>query len=76
MQFEEKTQMYNIMGIDDCVAATPNDFVEIALRLAHNSILREMLTSRILAANFRLFEDRNSISEWDRFLTAVSLPQL
>ena len=65
--------MYEKMGMprDCCVASDPREYVNLALQLAHNQQLRSRLVSRILASNYRLFEDERAVDEWDRFLSAV-----
>ena len=41
------------------------------MRLAHNPTQRAGLAARILAMNYKLFEDDGAVAEWDRFLAAA-----
>ena len=65
--------MYQKMGLKDCgcVAKDEKDYVSIALKLAHNPSARAKIASRILASNYKLFNDQQAIIEWDRFLSSV-----
>lgn len=65
--------MYDKMGVprEWCVASTAKEYVNLALQVAHNPQLRSRLVSRILASNYRLFQDQDAIAEWDRFLTTA-----
>jgi hypothetical protein len=65
--------MYDKMGVprEWCVASSAKHYVQLALGVAHNPTLRSRLVSRILASNYRLFEDREAIVQWDHFLTTV-----
>lgn len=42
--------------------------------MAHNHQIRSRLVSRILASNYRLFEDETAVEEWDKFLSSVVAP--
>jgi hypothetical protein len=59
------------MGIKSLVASSPQEYVSLALKVTHNSQFRSRVVSRILANNYRLFNDRLAISQWDKFLTAA-----
>ena len=59
--------MYRKMGISDCIAATPDHYVEIAVRLGGDRNLRDEVKARILAASPRLYEDRQVVREFERF---------
>ncbi|HEX3315620.1 MAG TPA: hypothetical protein VHR72_12045, partial [Gemmataceae bacterium] len=67
--------MYRKMGVMDCVAHSPEEYVEIAVHLAEDPAHRNAVRARILAANDVLYEDREAVSELDRFLQeAVAAP--
>lgn len=48
--------MYREMGIEECVAASPRDYVDIALRLGREPAYREELSRRIAQRSARLFD--------------------
>jgi predicted O-linked N-acetylglucosamine transferase (SPINDLY family) len=60
--------MYRAMQVMDCVAGTPDEYVEIALRLATDAGYREAIGAKIRAAAGRLFEDLDAVRELERFL--------
>jgi len=62
---------YLKMGLGDCIAGSPGEYVELAVRLATDPTFRESLQSRIRAANHVLFEDRESLHEIEDFLVAA-----
>lgn len=65
--------MYRKMGIGDCVAQSPQEYVDIAVRLGTQPDLRLAVRDRILAANTVLYEDKRVVQEFERFFTeAVS----
>jgi predicted O-linked N-acetylglucosamine transferase (SPINDLY family) len=69
--------MYRATGIDDCVAATPERYVEIALRLANDPAWREQIGARIRERNHVLFENIagvNELAEWLGDITSRPAP--
>lgn len=63
---------YRKMGILDCVARDPDDYVELAVRIATTPALREDLRRRILAACGTLYSDRAAVTELANFLRGVA----
>lgn len=61
--------MYRKMGIGDCVAQSPQEYVDIAVRLGTQPDLRLAVRNRILAANTVLYEDKRVVQEFERFFT-------
>jgi predicted O-linked N-acetylglucosamine transferase (SPINDLY family) len=59
--------MYRKMGILDCIAADPRQYVDVAVRIATDPAHAQMLRRRILARNPVLFEDREVVDEFERF---------
>ena len=55
--------MYAQAGIDDCVARSPEHYVELALACAADPGLRAGLRARLLAAAPALFETRRAVDE-------------
>jgi hypothetical protein len=49
--------MYRAMHVLDCVARTPQEYVEIAVRLGTDPDYRAAASKKILAAHEVLFED-------------------
>lgn len=58
---------YRLMEIDNCTAATHDEYVEIALRIANDPAEREAAKKKILAANHLIFEDDRAAAEWETF---------
>jgi uncharacterized protein (TIGR03032 family) len=55
--------LYRSVGIEDSIAATPEAYVEIAVRLATDPAARSALRTRILAAVPEVFENRFAATE-------------
>ena len=61
---------YRQMGVMDCVASSPANYVEIAVQLGTDSWYREQIKAKILAANNLLYEDVKVVREWEQFFMA------
>lgn len=57
---------YKIMGVMDCVASDPKQYVVIALRLATDTDYRATVVKRIRAASGLLFENLEAVRELER----------
>ena len=67
--------MYRKIGIPDCIAGSPEQYIEIAVRIATLAPYRQALRERILSRNHVLFEDNRVVAEFERFfLGAVGRP--
>lgn len=58
---------YKKIGVMDCVAIDSDEYVKIALRLGTDSMYREMIKAKILAANYSLYEDMEAVQELAQF---------
>lgn len=58
---------YRQMGLLDCVAASPQEYVDIAVRLGTNPACRAEIKAKILAANAVLYDDRQAVQEMADF---------
>ncbi|MGH8672550.1 MAG: tetratricopeptide repeat protein [Burkholderiales bacterium] len=58
---------YKLMAITECVAAGPEDYVSIAVRLGTDVSFRQEIRARILARNSVLFNNHDVIPELKRF---------
>lgn len=63
--------MYLKMGISDCIAASAEDYIDIAVRLGTDARVRGDLRARILACNGALYEDPRVLSEFERFFVGA-----
>ncbi len=59
--------MYKKMGLHECIARTPDEYVGISVRLGTDRKFREEVKSRILSRSMVLFEDPEVVSEFERF---------
>jgi predicted O-linked N-acetylglucosamine transferase (SPINDLY family) len=55
------------MGLLECIAKDPDDYVAIAVRLGSDRSYARQIRDRILARNEVLYEDGRVISEFERF---------
>jgi predicted O-linked N-acetylglucosamine transferase (SPINDLY family) len=68
--------MYRKMDFADCVAADPDDYVRIAVRLGTEEDYRRYVRNEILRRNEVLFEDMRVVREFERcFLETVQAPR-
>jgi protein O-GlcNAc transferase len=59
---------YRQMGFEDLVAATPEEYVAMAVRLAHDPSFREAMRQRIRERSGALFDDRLAVRELEAFM--------
>ncbi|MBT4429617.1 MAG: hypothetical protein HOC91_03800, partial [Nitrospinaceae bacterium] len=59
---------YKKMEMMDCVASTPEEYVELALRLGTDHTYNKKMRDKILAANHVIFEDKNYVREMEDFI--------
>jgi predicted O-linked N-acetylglucosamine transferase (SPINDLY family) len=59
--------MYVKMGMRDCIAENPEQYVDIAVRLGTDMAFRDGVRARILERNHVLFEDLRVVREFERF---------
>lgn len=59
---------YRAMGVMDCVARTPEEYVEIALRLGTDRAHRDRVRAKILEAKGVLYENPAGLRELEQFL--------
>ena len=62
---------YKEMGLMDCVAASREEYVDLAVRLGTDTAFRETITGKILARNHVLYEKHNVVTEYERFFLAA-----
>ena len=68
--------LYKKMGVMDCVASTPDGYVDIAVRLGTDKDYRAAIGARILAHNHVLYEDITVVRELEQFfLQALATAQ-
>jgi predicted O-linked N-acetylglucosamine transferase (SPINDLY family) len=64
--------MYRAMGVYDCLAGTPAEYVEMALRLGTDADYRRAVGDKIRSAAGRLFEDLAAVRAWEEFLVRAA----
>ncbi len=58
---------YRKMGMHECIARTPQEYIEIALRLGGDPVFRQRVHARILSTNHVLYEDAAMVRELEQF---------
>ncbi len=58
---------YSKIGVLDCVASSPDEYVDIALRMGRDADFRKLVQDEILNENAVLFEDDNAVRELEGF---------
>lgn len=59
--------MYKRMGMDECIARTPEQYINISLRLGTDKNFRDEVKAKILSSCAVLFEDIEVVREFERF---------
>jgi protein O-GlcNAc transferase len=62
---------YQQIGIQDCIAADPDEFAGLAVRVANDAALRESIIARITGKQHEIFEDKMAVKELSDFLLTV-----
>ena len=59
---------YRQMGIADCIAADPKEYVEVAVRLGTDPAWRQEIRQRILEQKHLLYDNELAVQELEQFL--------
>lgn len=68
MRGRHSAAILRMMGVTDTIAATVDDYVSIAARLANNPVERQALRERMKAGEQKVYRDRACISALEDFL--------
>ena len=63
-----------MIGITETIAATLNDYISIAVRLANNPAERQALSARIKDSQHKIYRDHACISALEDFLAGIARP--
>ena len=63
--------MYHKMGIEDCIAANRDEYIDIALKLGTDPAHRKNTSQRIRDASEALWEEWDVIREFERIFIEV-----
>jgi len=63
---------YRKMGMMDCVAESPREYVDVAIRLGTDPSYRESIKEKILEKNATLYDDEGVVRELNRFFKQVT----
>jgi protein O-GlcNAc transferase len=61
------TALYRKMGVEDCMVRTPDEYIDLAVRLACEPEFRQHMSDKILAANDVLYADMEAVRELEQF---------
>ena len=71
MRSRHTMSFYRKMGISECIAYTPNEYIEIAVHLANDRDYRGQVSRRILEMQAVLWEDIEVVREFEHFFRRV-----
>ncbi len=74
MRGRQTAALLRLIGLDELIAAAPDDYVRIATRLGREPAWRAAIRARIGARKAELFEDRGAIEALAQFLRTVEPP--
>jgi predicted O-linked N-acetylglucosamine transferase (SPINDLY family) len=60
-----------LLEVEDCIADSPEQYVELALRLAHDREFAAGVKNRIRKNCHRLFDDESSVREFEDFFESA-----
>ena len=63
---------YRKMDVMDCVASSPEEYVDIALELGKNQNYRNSIKEKILSANHVLYENLGAVRELEEFFIEIT----
>lgn len=63
---------YEKMGIMDCVANTPEEYIEKTIRIGKDKAYRNSLQERILNASPAIYQTMAAVQEWENFLVKAA----
>eukprot|EP00039_Didymoeca_costata_P031422 m.34660 g.34660 ORF g.34660 m.34660 type:complete len:484 (+) comp8759_c0_seq2:986-2437(+) len=63
---------FDMMGIDDTIAESKDEFVNISVRLAHDLDFQRGVRLQIASASWMLWQRNETVSEWSSFLSSVA----
>ena len=62
---------YRQMGLDEGIAADPQDYIDRAVRFASEPDYRAAFSLQLREASAQLFEDQTAVREFEEFLETV-----
>jgi predicted O-linked N-acetylglucosamine transferase (SPINDLY family) len=68
MRGRHTSAILEMMGLDEMIANTVDDYVAIAVRLGRNPADRAAASARIAAGKHRVYEDRTCVAALETFL--------
>ncbi|HXD82861.1 MAG TPA: tetratricopeptide repeat protein [Rudaea sp.] len=74
MRGRQTAGLMRLIGLDELIATSEDDYVRIAVRLAQDAAWRAELRARIHARKTELFEDRGAVEALAQFLRSVEHP--
>lgn len=63
--------LYKKMEIDSCIAKNLSDYSDLAYKLGTNTNFRETISDTINSKKYLIFEEKESLNEWDSFLQSL-----
>jgi predicted O-linked N-acetylglucosamine transferase (SPINDLY family) len=66
--------LYNVLGMSDLpvIATSPDEYVNLAVRLGSNETLRKSVESTILVKVQTMFHRDEAVKEWEKILVEAS----
>ena len=61
-----------MMGVEETIAASTEEYIAIAVRLANERIWRDEISAKMSVRKHRVYQDRQCIAGLEKFLMAVS----
>ena len=65
---------YRLLGLDECIARTQEEYAQIAVRLGRDRVWREQIRTHILTNRERLYDNQRTFDAYARFFRQVLEP--
>ena len=76
MRGRQTMGMLRLLGVEELIANSPDEYVAIATRLAEDASLRDALSERIRSRKSELFRDESAVTGLAHFLRTVEHPSV
>ena len=63
--------LYRQMGITECIAESPTEYSDIAVKFAHDKAARQHMENRIREAHGSIFDTRSALQSHEKFFLEI-----
>lgn len=60
--------LYKKMGFNDCIVHSINEYIDLAVRIVENKLLRNMIVRKIESNRYKIFQELESVHEYSNII--------